>query len=300
MTRRPMIQTAPGTRQEAFGLSEWGLLVSVALIWGSSFLWIATGLDAFSPFLITFLRLALGAVALVAFPAARRRIDKPAWPQIVVLSLMWMAVPLLLVPLAQQRIDSSIAGAINGALPLFAAILASALLRKPPGPLQVVGLVVGFSGVALVTLSGVGGKPGSILGVILMLAVTAMYSIGFNLSVPLSQRYGPLPVLFRAQLVSIVLVLPFGIAGLRSSRWAWPAAGAMLVLGLIGTGLGYVASTTLNARAGATRGSLATYFLPVVAMVLGVAVRHEPLRGLAIVGVALVIAGAWLTSRRES
>jgi drug/metabolite transporter (DMT)-like permease len=299
MARPPMIQTAPGTRREAFGLTEWGLLVAVGLTWGSSFLWIATGLDAFSPFLISFLRLALGALALVAFPAARRPIERQAWPQIVVLSLMWMSIPLLLVPLAQERIDSSIAGAINGALPLFTALLAAALLRRWPGPVQVVGLLVGFSGVALVTLSGTSGGHGSILGIALMLAATAMYSIGFNVSVPLSQRYGALPVLFRAQLVSIALVLPFGAVGLHTSRWAWPAAGAMLVLGLIGTGYGYVASTTLNARAGATRGSLAIYFLPVVAMLLGVTVRHEPLRALAMVGVALVIAGAWLTSRKE-
>jgi drug/metabolite transporter (DMT)-like permease len=299
MTRRPVLATAPGTRPEAFGLSEWGLLMAVALIWGSSFLWVATGLDAFSPTVITLTRLVLGAAALALFPSARARVDRAAWPQIVALSLMWMSIPLLLVPLAQQRIDSSIAGAINGALPLFAAVLAALLLKASPGPLQVVGLLVGFSGVALVTFSGAGGSPGSIVGIALMLAATAMYSIGFNLSVPLSQRYGPMPVLFRAQLVSIALVLPFGVAGIPSSRWAWSSAGAVLVLGVVGTGLGYVASSTLNARAGATRGSLATYFLPVVAMLLGVTVRHERLRALAIVGVALVIAGAWLTSRRE-
>ena len=65
------------------------------------------------------------------------------------------------------------------------------------------------------------------------------------------------------------------------------------------SGLAFVASTTQGARAGPVRGSIPIYFLPVVAMLLGALVRHETIPALAIAGVALVIAGAWLSSRRE-
>jgi drug/metabolite transporter (DMT)-like permease len=74
----------------------------------------------------------------------------------------------------------------------------------------------------------------------------------------------------------------------------------MVVLGAVGSGLAFVASTILGARAGPVRGSIPIYFLPVVAMLLGTLVRHEIIPGPAIAGVALVIVGAWLSSRREA
>jgi drug/metabolite transporter (DMT)-like permease len=227
-------------------------------------------------------------------------VDRADWPRIVVLGLTWMAVPLLLYPIAQQWVDSSVAGAINGSMPLFSAALAAVLLRRLPGPRQLSGLAVGFAGVLLVTLSEATGIGGSPLGVSLLLFSTMLYAVAFNLAVPLTQRYGSLPVLLRAQLVAVAFTLPFGIWGLPRSEWDWRAAGAMLVLGVLGSGLAFVASTTLGARAGPVRGSIPIYFLPVVAMLLGALVRHESIPAMAIAGVALVIAGAWLSSRREA
>ena len=69
MTR--LAATTHGTRREAFGPAEWALLTAAAGIWGSSFLFIAIGLDAFSPFLITLLRVVFGAAALTLLPPAR-------------------------------------------------------------------------------------------------------------------------------------------------------------------------------------------------------------------------------------
>jgi len=294
-----MLTTAPGNRPEAFGLSEWALVTAVALMWGSSFLWIAEGLDHFSPPVVSLSRLLLGAAALALFPRTRRPVERADWPRLVLLALVWMAVPLLLYPIAQQWVDSSTAGTINGSMPLFSAALAALLLRRLPGPPQLLGLAVGFTGVLLVTLSEATGIGGSPLGIALLLFSTMLYAVAFNLAVPLTQRYGSLPVLLRAQLVAIAVVLPFGLWGLPRSEWDWGATGAMVVLGVLGSGVAFVASTTLGARAGPVRGSIPIYFLPVVAMLLGALVRHETIPALAIAGVALVIAGAWLSSRRE-
>ena len=299
MARRPVLTTAPGTRPEAFGPREWGLLAAIALMWGSSFLWIAEGLEHFAPAVISLSRLLLGAAALAIFPGTRARVERADWPRIALLGLVWMAVPLLLFPIAQQWVDSSIAGAINGSMPLFSAALAALLLRRAPGRRQALGLAVGFAGVLLVTLSGATGVSGSPLGIGLLVLATVLYAVAFNLAIPLTQRYGSLPVLLRAQLVAIAVVLPFGLWGLPSSEWDWQAAGAMVLLGVFGSGVAFVASTTLGARAGPTRGAVPIYFLPVVAMALGVAVRHERVGPAAIAGVALVIAGAWLSSRQE-
>ncbi|MFH1331421.1 MAG: DMT family transporter [Actinomycetota bacterium] len=299
MARRPMLTTAHGTRPEAFGPAEWALLTAIALMWGSSFLWIAEGLDHFSPPVVSLSRLLLGAAALALFPRTRRPVERADWPRLILLALVWMAVPLLLYPIAQQWVDSATAGAVNGSMPLFSTALAALLLRRMPGPAQLAGLAVGFTGVLLVTLSETTGIGGSPLGIALLLFSTVLYAVAFNLAVPLTQRYGSLPVLLRAQLVAIAVVLPFGLWGLPRSEWDWGAAGAMVVLGVLGSGVAFVASTTLGARAGPVRGSIPIYFLPVVAMLLGALVRHETIPCLAIAGVALVIAGAWLSSRGE-
>ena len=299
VARRPVLTTAPGTRPEAFGIQEWGLVVAVALMWGSSFLWIAEGLEHLSPTMVTLCRLVLGAAALAVFPGTRARVERADWPRIALLGVVWMVVPMLLFPIAQQWVDSSIAGAINGSMPLFSAALAALLLRRPPGGRQLAGLAVGFTGVLLVTLSGATGASGSPLGIGTLVLATVFYAVSFNMAIPLTQRYGSLPVLLRAQLVAIAIVLPFGLRGLPSSEWDWRAAGAMVLLGVLSSGVAFVASTTLGARTGPTRGAIPNYFLPVVAVPLGVAVRHERIGPAAITGAALVIAGAWLASRRE-
>jgi drug/metabolite transporter (DMT)-like permease len=300
VTRRPVLTTAPGTRPEAFAPLDWGLLTAAALMWGSSFLLIAIGVDHFSPPVVTLARLVLGACALALFPGTRVRVERHDWPRIALVGLVWMGIPLLLVPVAQQWVTSSIAGAANGAMPLFATVFAAILLRKAPGPRQLVGLAIGFGGVLMVTLSGVTGATGSPLGIVLLVLATVFYAIAFNIAVPLTQRYGALPVLLRAQGVAIAFVLPFGLWGLRTSTWDWHAAIAMVPLGVFATGLAFVASSTLSARVGAIRGSVPIYFLPVVAMLLGNLVRHETIPGPAIAGVVLVITGAWLSSRREA
>src|SRR4030042_768048 len=201
-------------------------------MWGSSFLWIAEGLEHFAPAVVSLSRLLLGAAALAIFPGTRARVERADWPRIALLGLVWMAVPLLLFPIAQQWVDSSIAGAINGSMPLFSAALAALLLRRAPGRRQALGLAVGFAGVLLVTLSGATGVSGSPLGIGLLVLATVLYAVAFNLAIPLTQRYGSLPVLLRAQLVAIAVVLPFGLWGLPSSEgggqspgWA-PAPGS--------------------------------------------------------------------------
>jgi drug/metabolite transporter (DMT)-like permease len=295
-----LITTARGSRTEAFGPVEWGLLAAIGLMWGSSFLWIAVGLETFRPGLIAFLRIALGALSLAVVPGTRRAVAREDWPRVVLVGIIWMSIPLLLFPVAQDLgISSSVAGMLNGAMPLFAALFAAVLLRQAPAGRQVVGLVLGFGGVALITLPSAGGESATALGAGLLILATAMYGLSANLAVPLQQRYGALPVVFRAQLVAVVALLPVGLWSLPGSRFAWPSALSMVVLGVFGSGIAFVAMAVLVGRAGATRGAVAIYFIPVVALVLGVTVRGEEVAPVSLVGVVLVILGAVLTSRRE-
>jgi drug/metabolite transporter (DMT)-like permease len=294
-----LITTARGTRAEAFGPLEWGVLAAIALMWGSSFLWIAIGLEAFEPGLIAFLRIALGTAAVALVPRARRPVDREDRWRIAFLGLVWMAIPLTLFPVAQQWIDSSRAGMINGAMPLFAATFAAVLLRSLPGLRQAAGLAVGFAGVVLVSLPSAGASPSQALGVGLVLFATVLYGLSANLTVPLQQKYGALPVVLRAQLTAAILLLPYGLVSLPGSSFRLSSLLSLIVLGVLSSGLAFVLMATLVGRAGATRGALPIYFIPVVATVLGVAFRGETVGPLGIAGIALIIAGAWLASRRE-
>lgn len=294
-----IVTTARGTRPEAFGPPEWGLLGAIALMWGSSFVFIEIGLDVLHPTLVTLIRIALGTAALVLVPRARRAVAREDWPRIAVLSVVWMSLPLLLFPIAQQWIDSSLAGMINGAMPLFAALFYSLFLRHPPGRLQIVGLLVGFLGVVTILVPETGGASASLLGAALVLLATACYGLAANLAVPLQQKYGSLPVILRTQAVALATVLPFGLAGVPGSQFTWPAAASMLALGVLGTGVAFVMMAALVGRAGAARGAVAIYFIPVVATIEGALFLNESVSPLALAGVVLVLLGAWLTSRRE-
>jgi drug/metabolite transporter (DMT)-like permease len=294
-----VITTAPGSRAEPFGPVEWSLLASIGLMWGSSFIFIAEGLEAFEPGLVTLLRIALGTATVALARRARRPVAREDWGRIAVLGLIWMAAPLLLFPIAQQWINSSLAGMLNGAMPLFAAITAAILLRRAPRAIQIAGLVLGFTGVAAISWPAVRGASATALGALLVILATVLYGIAANMAVPLQQKYGALSVVLRAQLVALLAVLPFGLAAVPGSTFQWSSGLAMIPLGAGGTGLAFLAMATLVGRAGATRGAVAIYFIPVVATILGVAVRNESVEPIQLAGLALVLIGAWFVSRRD-
>jgi drug/metabolite transporter (DMT)-like permease len=299
LDRRPLIETVHGIRREAFGPQEWGLLAAIAAMWGASFLFIEIGLEHFGPGLVAFGRVGVGAITLALLPRSHAPVDRADLPRIALLGFVWMAAPLLLFPIGQQWIDSSLAGMINGAVPVFAAVTAAILLRRPPARRQLLGIAIGFAGVVCVFWPATRGAEATVLGAGLVLLAVAFYGVAVNIAVPLQQRYGALPVLFRAQLVALVLLAPAALVSLPRSEFAWPSALAVVALGFFGTGWAFVAMTTLVGRVGATRGSVAIYFLPVVAIALGVVFRHETVAAISLIGTGLVLAGAYLTSRRE-
>jgi drug/metabolite transporter (DMT)-like permease len=296
--RRPLLETGSGSRTEAFGMREWGLLAGVALIWGSSYLFIDVGLESLAPGVIAVARVVLGLAALALVPAARRPIGRQDLARVAFLGVIWTGLPMLLFPVAQQWIDSSVAGMLNGAVPLASAAWAVVLLRRPLPRLHAAGLLIGFAGVLAISWPQLQGSRATTLGAALVIGAVVLYGLAVNLAVPLQQRHGALPVLLRAQLAALVLLLPFGLWGLRNSSFAWPSVLAMVPLGVLGTGVAFVLMTTLVGRVGGPRGAVATYFIPVVAIVLGVVLLGERVAPAALAGTALVVAGAWLTSRR--
>ncbi len=294
-----LLGTAEGTVSGAFGVVEWCFLVGIALIWGSSFLWIEIGLDSLRPGVIAMNRVLLGAAALIGFRKARQPVERSDLGRIALLGLLWLGIPLSLFPIAQQWVDSSVAGMLNGATPLMTAAWATLLLGRMPGRIQLAGLVVGFAGIVAISGPELIASRSTAVGLGLIALSVALYGLAANLAVPLQQRYGALPVLLRAQLFSLIVVVPFGFSQIPGSRLSAAPILAMLPLGILGTGLAFVMMIALVGRVGSTRGSVPIYLGAPVAVVLGVAVRGESITPPALLGTGLVIAGAWLTSRRD-
>ncbi len=282
----------------AFTPSDWGLVGVVALLWGASFLFIELGLEHLAPPLVAFLRVLFGAATLVLLPAARRAVPRSEWAPIALLGVVWITVPFLLFAVAQQWIDSSLAAMINAGAPLFTALVAAVVVRQLPGRIQVGGLLIGFLGVVAITSPSLGEGESTGLGIALVLIATFLYGCAFNLLGPLQRRNGALPVILRAQAVALVLLAPAAAIGAGESEFAWSSLAAMVGLGALGTGVAFVAFTTLVGRVGATRGSVTIYFVPVVAIVLGALLLDESIAATAVLGTALVLAGAFLTSRK--
>lgn len=298
-SRSSLPSTSRGTNLDAFGVGEWGLLAGIALIWGSSFFFMEIGIEAFSPGIVTLARVGLGAASLAFVAKARRPIDREDLRRVLVLGVIWIAIPLTIFPIAQQWISSSVTGMLNAATPISAAIWATILLRRAPGPRQLVGIAIGFAGVLAMSWPELQSSSANALGVGLSLVAVAFYGLSANLAVPLQQKYGALPVLLRAQLAALVIVVPAGLLQLGDSTWAWDSALAMVPLGVLGTGLAFVFMANLVGRVGAPRGGIAIYFVPIVAIILGVTILDETLEAIALVGVILVLAGAWTASRAE-
>ena len=296
-----LLTTSHGTNRDAFRPADWARFTSISLIWGSSFFFIAIGLESFHPGLVTWLRVGFGALLLGVLPHARATaIPREDLPRIVLLGIIWVAVPFTLFPIAQQWIDSAVTGMLNGATPIFTAIIASLMLRQLPGRLQIVGLGVGFVGIVAIALPSAGTGNTAALGVSLVVLATLCYGLSTNLVAPLQQRHGTIPVMARALAVATFLVTPYGLFGLTRSEFAWDSLGATMAIGFLGTGLAFIVMGALVGSVGATRASFITYLIPVVALVLGVVLRDEIVSPIAISGSLLVIVGALLASRRET
>ena len=291
--------SARGTQLAAFGLIEWSLLGGVALMWGSAYLLIDIGLDALAPPVVTFGRLVLGLATLAVLPSSWAPVARAHWPRIAILGIIWMAVPWSLFPVAQQWVASSIAGALSATSSLFAAVIAWSVLSYAPRWTQIAGLVGGFAGVAFIALGVRGEITGTILGVALILIATLAYGVSLNLVIPLQQRYGAIPVLMRAQVVASVTVAPFAAAGIGRSSFEAPSLVAVVLLGVFGSAIAVAMMSTLLGRAGAARGSIAVYTIPAVALLLGVTIRGEVVSAAQVIGIALIVVGAYLTSRAE-
>ena len=217
-----------------------------------------------------------------------------------VLGLIWLAFPLSMFPYAEQHVSSALAGMLNGAVPLFVAAVASGLARRAAaarGAHRSRGRISRHDPDRAAGTDSVRVAGGQAIGVLLILAALVSYGFAYSLSGPLQQRNGALPVIWRALGVAVVLTAPLGVPAVLAGHWSlWPVA-SLVALGAGGTGVAYVLTAVAAGRLGATVASVNNFFIPVVALALGVGLRHEQVSWISIAGAAVCLSGAWLIRR---
>ena len=279
-------------------------LALLALIWGSSFLWIKLALRGLSPAEVTLARLVLGSAVLFALVAVQRSAvprSLVVWGHITIAALFGNAAPYLLFALGEQHVASSTAGILNAMTPLWTIVIALATRHQRATSLrQVGGLLIGFAGALLVFRPWAGSGFGSV-GAIECVAASASYGISFVYMDRFLARRGISPVTLSAcQLLAASgwLAIALGVTGAPAPRLDATVIVSITILGLVGTGIAYVLNYQIITSEGATVASTVTYLLPIVAIVLGVLVLDEQVTIVILAGIALILAGVALTRQR--
>jgi len=274
------------------------MLLALAGLWGASFMFIKIGVRELEPTTLVCVRLGIGALALLPVALATLgaravvRETHAAWRPLVAIGLVNSAIPITSISWAETHIDSGLTAVIQASAPLFTALLALRFAQHDRvGGARLVGLVLGFGGVALL----VGAQPsGDVLAALavtfsaLCYAVAAIYSARELVDVP------PLVSAIGALSAASLALLPFALFQLPSHFPSWKVTGAVLALSIGGTSLGYVLYYALLSGAGASRSILITYLVPALALAYGAVFLGEPVAAAAVGGLALVLAGVAL------
>lgn len=277
-------------------------LVLLGFIWGWSFLFIKVGVEGLTPPTVAWARVALGAVVLRAWLRATGVPSLPAGPTrrwAAAVGAVASAVPFTLLAWGEERITSALTAVLNASTPLFTAIAAAAIVGERIRAAQVAGLVLGFVGVAAAAGLGVSDLSGSSLaGVAAAVAAGACYGVGFSWMRAHLTGVPPAVAAAGQLTAAAILLTPFALATSLADgvELSWRRAGAIVLLGVVGTGLAYLLNYRVVADLGATRASLVTYVVPVVAVTVGVVVLDEPFEIGLVVGGALIVAGIALVN----
>ncbi len=286
----------------------WFAFIFLAVLgWGPSFMWIKVALQDIGPLALTMYRMAFGALTAWTLMKALRlpvRYTRQRLIGSMVVGAVGLALPMSLLSWGETRIDSGLAGILNGTVPLWTFIFAHFFLHDEKiTPIKAAGLVLGFVGLVVLVsrdLDWEGLSTGSIWG---QAAVIGM-AISYAISIVITRRFlkGQHPVNTAAISIttSFVILLPLTLlleptTCVPHRQLTWLACGWM---GIVGLGLALWAYYHLLNHWGATRSSLVTYVVPIVAVALGAIFLNEHVTWHLIVGGALIIGGIGLVNKR--
>jgi len=278
---------------------EWGLFVTLGLIWGSSFLWIKIAVAEIGPFALVSWRLLFGLAGLALVVLVRR----PEFPRdrrllgaLAILGITNTALPFALISWGEVTIDSAVASILNGTVPLFAMIIAHFSLHDDRMTVpRVVGLVIGFVGVVVLMARDIGpqGVLHGVLGQVAVLVAALLYAGSSVFARRTLRGVSPtvqafLPLLSAEAFVwtGALLTESPRLVPQQGSTWL-----ALAWLGILGSCVAYLMYFSLLQSVGPTRATVVTYVFPVVGVILGVLFLKETIDAHLVGGALLIVAG---------
>ncbi|RJF71255.1 EamA/RhaT family transporter [Deinococcus cavernae] len=274
-------------------------LFLLSAFWGISFLLIKFAGHDFPPVWVALLRSLFGMMILglamwwqkVPFP------PRPLWPMLTLIALLNNAFPWLMFALGEQSVSSNIASILNATTPLFTLLVAVGLGDSRPSRPMWLGVMIGLAGVALTVSGGMQGGQAALPGVLMILAAAFSYGLGGVIAKKNTAGLTPLSVAGTQLLLSTLLLLPFGLFGAHPAQVSLQSWGAVIVLGVVGSGLAYLVFYNLLARVSPTQTTAVTYILPIWGLFWG-ALAGEHVGAASLLGVAVVLSGVYLMNRR--
>jgi drug/metabolite transporter (DMT)-like permease len=277
------------------------LFAATSIIWGSSFLFIRVAVEHQAPSMVVFGRTFLGALFLVPLAIRNRAFRglRGVIGPVVVVAALDMAIPTFLTAWGEQHVSSSVAGILTATDPLFTALLALWLIRSEAvDRKRFAGLIIGFLGVIALLGIDFRGNALELAGA----GAVLLGALGYAAAALLYRRWlADVPAVGVTALMTVISSAAFmGPAAADLPRHAPPLASvlALVVLGVVNTGLAYWLFYVLIDQAGAATASVITYVMPVVALVLGVSLLGEKFTMGAAAGLLLIAIGAWLATGR--
>jgi drug/metabolite transporter (DMT)-like permease len=277
------------------------MLVLLALVWGGSFMLIKVAVREIDPATLIFGRLGLAALTVAVIVVARSgaratlaelRVD---WRPLVLVGIVNMAIPFWLLSWGETRIDSGLASIIQASVPIFNALLAYVFFHDERiAGRRLVGVGVGFVGVAVLVGDQPGGK---ILGALAVIGMAVFYAIAGLLTRRLLSETRPQIVALGTSTVATIVVAPLGLAQAPHDVPGWKTLGSVAFLGVVGTGFAFLLFYALIAGAGSAYAALVTYLVPPFALAYGAIFLHEPIGIVAVLGLALIFGGVALGTR---
>lgn len=277
--------------------------IPMALIWGSSFLLIELSLQLTTPLGVAFWRTLLGGLAMLAI-IAFLKISFPKklvhYLHLWVAGLLMSAFPFSMYAFAQQQTTSILAAIMNATTPLFTLLAILTIFRsQKQSAIAVIGLLVGLVGVGITLGVWQGFGENDQLAIVALLLASISYGIG----TPYIKRYvTPLEIPATSAagiqvLTSAITLLPLYLltGPLFIAEARLETVGALLLLGVLGSGVAYALFYDVVAQAGSTVAATVTYTNPVIATIWGITLLGEPLHWYEPVGGILVLMGAYLS-----
>ena len=279
--------------------------LALGTVWGCSFIFIELGLEFLTPFGVTFIRCALGAITLIIIARIRKinlPTDRKVWQKLWVVALLLNVIPGVLFAFAQQYVTSVFASIINAATPLMTLVFILVIFREEKLKReQIYGLLIGALGV--MTVVGVWKELGDnqLVGVIALLIAVSCYGASYPYStrnvIPLKLK--PEALAAGQLIMAAITLLPlFIINGISNDSYPRQSVIAMLCLGIFGSGFAYIWNFSITAAAGSAIASSVTYLTPVVAVIVGRLYLGEVIVWHEIVGAIIVVLGALLSQGR--